>query len=1066
MKRILKYCPIAIVAGLLGPFAGAANAQSYKMISGTLTGTNAGKVRLLWIVDGGWLESEGYVLFRQVGATDAKTELLTPKPIRADASVLSDPILSRVTPINSPKAFVRASSSDVFRSVANDIKPILQNPRAKISKAKIATIRAKNSMLLDLRHKIGIPPTSSQGPMSPDEMSEQARSQVLLRGLSDIKSAEALGITFVDSKVDTGMKIHYILRKYNKDFTVKMPDLATCDIVVGSDPMPPAAIVEDPIQTGANTIQLHFEAPTTVDQSAFGLLRYQVLRKDSTWNTNIPISNQPVLLNYTSVEGKMVPTVTSYTDSGIAVGPVEYTIQTIDAFGRMTSAAPKTTQLIDTMSPNDVPWVLPIIDKGFVGGPLVVLCGVTDTADPIGMFGAALDQSGSYRLERIESDPNNPTIIGTFSKSNFTGWGVSNLGGMGSKYGLTASGTDTSIPLESLTVRQFRQFRPEAVRYFFETASAKGIAASEISNIEDVAVRNLPSTVASYLEQCLGNIGYIPMVDPNPPADKSVTYRVVAVLTRNNRESDPVKAQTVTIPTFIAPVLGVAPSAVDQDPPSDVNSVTIAKTKSLMIGAIATKAPSDDKRKWIRAVKNGLLNGASLADPLNDPAPDPTSAMALNRKQTIGRAVALSWPQVNFTSPVRYRVYRALAYAYPIDASTPVGKRIFNQLVDVSKIPISSYVFLGTTNPGETQFLDILPRSYRLNYVYKVVPVSRWNYAGPASGLAVVSVKATMAPSVPVVSAGIATMESNGVAAVGKIRVAVKTNGPTEGVSSYVVYRKMVTEPDAATPSSTAGATTIGTTGLRHITVPTLPKLAKNPKSYIVVPTAGTRPLAALSPNGHGGAAMGVVRSDVSTVLLGSAAKSALGQAASQKRTTVMLTPQMIEWLDLSTYTKLNITPTVTPDSATFVDADLAAGAHYLYRIVAINSDGLASSPSGLVDVTPVKISADPATHGTSRYDESSNSITLGWVSPASGAVSYIVERAIDKASASIFLPLDTVTVAANSAAPGYMDTNVRPGQKYIYRIITMDSEGNISKRVANGTKVVSGTLDISVTAQ
>jgi hypothetical protein len=385
-------------------------------------------------------------------------------------------------------------------------------------------------------------------------------------------------------------------------------------------------------------------------------------------------------------------------------------------------------------------------------------------------------------------------------------------------------------------------------------------------------------------------------------------------------------------------------------------------------------------------------------------------------------------------------------------------------VADPDSTPEANFVYVGMTEAGETTFLDILPRSYRTDYVYKVVPISRWGVVGPPSKRANISVKATMPPSVPATVSSSATLTPAGASPMGQIKIVLKPNLFKEGVTKYILLRKVVNEPVASTASASAGSTSVVQSGGKVLTVPTAPRLARDPKSYVVSPQSGTRPLVATSPNGNGGAVQGVLRSDVSTVTLGKATKIGMNAKATIGRMTIPITPEMVNWMDLSTYTQLQVSPKIDATTVTFIDSDLQAGAHYLYRVIAVNSDNLSSAASGVMDITPVKLYADPPVAGSGpRFDEAASTLTISWNAPASGAVSYIIERAIDGPSPK-FIPLDTVPVQAGTGAPSYVDTNVRPGRAYIYRVISVDVEGNTSKRL-DGANVV-GVLDIRATAK
>lgn len=1059
MSTLKTLSRIAVLCGMTIGLRSLAAAQTYKLAGATLDGANAGLVRLVWVIDGGWLDPDGYALYRQVGGAEAKLERLNAKPITAEKAILSDPVLNRQIASRTPEKLDRGSSAEIFRSIASDYRSALANNKQKVTTTTFAKLRQGNSMVAALRQKLGPPPSTNPAPLSADEMTEQARAQVFLNAVQDssFTMMDRLGITYLGRKTEAGMKIHYVLRKFTQDPGEKTPDLATFDIVVGQDPRPPAAIVEDPIQSGPNKVDLHFEAPANVDETGFGLLRYQVTRQLPGASGQLPLTFTPVMLNYMTVEGKLVPTITSLTDSAVPVGQTQYTVRTIDMFGRTTDAAPKSVTVLDTTTPTDPTFVVPFAAAD--GKSVQVLASTSAIDTPLLWFGPNLDNTISYRLLRYGSDPNNPTVVGTFTDyKNYTSDTFA-FAGM------------ANFNFESLTIKQWRYLRPDGVAAFFAGLQAKtGITPDKFPDMETAPISSLPQAVNTFFHTCIGSISVVPMVDPNPPADQTVTYKVVPFLVRNSREADPLASQPVTIPSFAPPTTNpTGLSGQDGDPPAEGAITKGTHTKTLAITSVALKADASDKRAWVQGIKSGLAGGAAMSDPINGTPPDPNAPMLPNRKPSIGRAVTLSWTGGTFTSPLRYRIYRAYAAGHVRATggsfAGPPGTRPYQLQLDPNGIPDSDWVLVGTTHPGETQFVDVLPRTFRTNYAYRIVPVTRWNVTAAATAPVLVSVKATMPPSVPAITDAVATMTSNGVSPMGQVKVNVKALADKEYVgANYVLYRRAIAEPVAATTSSTAGSTSTITMNGKPTIVPLDPKKLKDPKSYVVAPQIGSRPLAAAGQSKSGGAAMGVAKADVSTVVLGAAARNAVGvKSGSFVRPTVKLTPEMIDWLSLSTYTKLNVQATLTNGVVTFVDGDLASSTHYLYRVVAVNSDGLASAASGIVDVTPVKLSADPATNGSATFDANASSMVVKWQAPASGAVSFIIERAIDNGGTPSFHPLDTIRVTSSQSLT-YNDDNVRSGQKYIYRIITVDSDGNISKRIDSAGKV-SGVLDIAVSA-
>lgn len=130
------------------------------------------------------------------------------------------------------------------------------------------------------------------------------------------------------------------------------------------------------------------------------------------------------------------------------------------------------------------------------------------------------------------------------------------------------------------------------------------------------------------------------------------------------------------------------------------------------------------------------------------------------------------------------------------------------------------------------------------------------------------------------------------------------------------------------------------------------------------------------------------------------------------------------------------------PDSTTFSDQGVVAGAIYTYRIRAFNAAGL-SAWSNTAEVTmPLSSPAAPsdlrATARTSRGKNKSIWVDLSWIDNADNEEAFVVERCIGKGCTS-FSPI--LSVGAN--AQSYRDEEVASRTTYSYRVKATNGGGS-----------------------
>ena len=206
----------------------------------------------------------------------------------------------------------------------------------------------------------------------------------------------------------------------------------------------------------------------------------------------------------------------------------------------------------------------------------------------------------------------------------------------------------------------------------------------------------------------------------------------------------------------------------------------------------------------------------------------------------------------------------------------------------------------------------------------------------------------------------------------------------------------------------------------------------------------------------------GILQSESPAVLL-SAYQGLVTSAIAKKTALPGLPAELQVFFDFTHYLQVGSATAVPSNTAPVYVNDTTAvpGVEYVYRVVAVDSAGLLSEPSTLMDAMAIKLWCDPPTlSGQAAYLALTNTVSFALAPPASGCQVFVVERSID-AAATKFVELKMV--AANGASPvTCTDTAVRPGKTYTYRVSCIDSAGNTSKR--NGAlDVPTGFITIQV---
>ncbi|HLK16558.1 MAG TPA: hypothetical protein VKT78_17260, partial [Fimbriimonadaceae bacterium] len=416
------------------------------------------------------------------------------------------------------------------------------------------------------------------------------------------------------------------------------------------------------------------------------------------------------------------------------------------------------------------------------------------------------------------------------------------------------------------------------------------------------------------------------------------------------------------------------------------------------------------------------------------------------------RAVAPSLPQARKTVTTTIQNPKAVAAGLPKQKSALSGIGAFRNVnarilfsLDTSP-PLAAYALLGQTAPGATQFIDLIPRSQSNTFYYYVVPVNRWGMTGTPSSPAKVKTLPSLPPSVPVLMA-VSPTETQSLSAT------VQPNIVPEDVVEYRLYRMpfpvnaLITAPNGR--AVLTGGRLTGNTNAKS-------------SSIMVSKTFGNRVLVAKGAGLAGGAKFGILQTQSPAASLGQY-QSLVKASLINKSTTPAMPLELQALFPLANYTQVGSTkanPTST-DPVAIADPGAAPGVEYVYRVVAVDSAGLTSEPSTVMDAMALKLWCDPPTQsGQASYSAATNTVSFALAPPATGCAAFVIERAID-AGATKFVQVKIL--AANGATPvSFSDTAVRPGQTYTYRVSAIDAAGNSSKRTGT-TDNAGGVLTIVV---
>ena len=392
----------------------------------------------------------------------------------------------------------------------------------------------------------------------------------------------------------------------------------------------------------------------------------------------------------------------------------------------------------------------------------------------------------------------------------------------------------------------------------------------------------------------------------------------------------------------------------------------------------------------------------------------------------------------------------------------------------------SDFVLLGSTTKPE--YDDALSRSSAHYYVYRVVPVNRWNVPGPLLSVTA-RAPATLPPAAPKLLVGTANTD-------GGVDVQfVPVGDAGEEIKTYQLWRitlssALLQQAAASAASGTTGAASTGST-VSKSSAATAAQAAANhgavSGSGATKVATGTSGTAATTTS-----SLGASGPPASSALAGAAARYGVAMhrpvMVAAVRTGMGL-PSVVTQQNLQAQSATMVA-TLSSDKATtgsqvWISEALSSSLDwrddYAYWVRAVDTDSL-QSDSEPVDVTPLKVSAAAPTGLSASWNTASCEVDVTWQGADPEPAGYIVERELvpstsssntvtTKGGQSINLNLPSVTSAlqdqyiqlggiVQAPASQYADHSGFPDSNYLYRVRTLDKAGNISPATVLATAV------------
>jgi hypothetical protein len=1083
-----------------------------------LNANGALEVRLRWSIKDGWLPNGGFNLYRTDRKTPlnaapiggavnlpANLALGGAKPLPLNDLVNQAVAPSGVAlPHLAPTLARPLSAADTFNQAASAAVQLhIQSAPNLVAASPVASPTTSAPQVAPRLRQIPNAP-------SPAQLALGARRTLLLGAALHPSVASALGLSFDDRDVTAGQQYGYELRPITNGSEGATVATVTVTIPADTSKLKPSAPTGlQAFQHDADSVWLRWQRLDAAAEVAMGIASYDVYRVAGTAKQKL--NKTPVLImDHADVDAdgnatNLEEPVQFFIDTGPAPGAVTYQITVTDIYGRTSDPARADLTVQDWHKPQAVTFAQAQLQPALVttvpdrARPFHISQGALPSESVVLAWTPSADQANGVRYNVYRSDTgqggardpvrltSNP-VEGTTAQAMALGPGViRNL--LAAKLCLDSQHTGS----QSSGGNQI-------------SLNPRGSAAHKVPG--PCAFDRMSASARDSAQRALlGSAQVLVYIDHTAQKDHYYQYYVAAVFSRNKEEATAVKTDVVAYPDLTPPPTPANLLATFQ--PSQAGTARMRQqttgtnmgstptggsvpgggTSSSGAGATSGAGKSSGSASGSVAgagtgagANNGISGALVLAGTAGKKGltlTNWTGPLTKAAPADLGGTAVITWNAS--TGAQRYEIYRATATRIaspqrptvsapgcssgsaahlPLNGThsgaiaTPICIRAATLAPITWQVTPkdSDFSLLGTTT--QTEYDDALARSSAQYFVYRVVPVNRWNVPGVMAEVST-RIPATMPPTAPKLVLGTAGTD-------GGVNVEyLPVTDAGEEVVQYQLWRSLIPAGGAGTPVTrsrvisqpAAGAASKGTVGANTIHV------SRFPAGPISSELAG-----------HA-ASYGIQAHEA---VLASAVRGAVGDVHSQLVATMQQGTMVAS---------ISVDPAATSGDAAWLDdqpsAFLSWQKGYAYWVRAVDKDNL-QSDSEPVDVTPLKVSASAPSAVTATWNSTQCAVNVAWQATDPETAGFLIERALMPASTAAsgpsvvtatgqhihlgttqgavalallanYVQLSGITQAATVT---YSDSSVFPDNAYLYRVRTLDKAGNQSQPTELGTAV------------
>ena len=719
------------------------------------------EVRLRWSLNDGWLPDGGFNLYRSDSAAP-----LNAAPLGAAATTNAPAQLSLGGTHTLALKNLLNTATQVPAGVVLPPLAAAASGHAASAAAAFDQLATQAQQLHGLRANLlknaasNIPSATASQPPSTADVALAARRNLILGAALHPAVASALGLSFDDASVQVGKSYTYTLRPITGG--VEGTAVASVTITVPNDdaalkPAAPSGLVA--AQLGPDTVGLRWQRLNPAEELVLGTPHYDVSRA-ATNSTAAPskLNDLPVLVMDLVAPGSSPGTTARqepksfFSDNSPPIGSFTYSVTVTDSFGRTSDPAQVTINIADWHTPPAVTFVAAELQQSpslvtFLAAQKydrTVPFHITSAIPPIqtmliawspsvpGTDNALIDSQNpnttvQYRIYRVDAEVKGATPVALTSQP---------IAG-------------TLIPATQLAQGPARtSLVTEECTQFWKQLGSMGSS-------PDCA--HLPVTAPGLSVSQNGLLSLLNVytyTDNTAKPDHRYQYFVAAIYQGKPIESTRVASNIAAYPNLVPPAAPSAPTSTFSMPTPSTGSASGSQgsgSNSLILSSSGAAQKSGFMTtKQARTFSLKDWKGPIVKSPPRD----------------VGGTLVLKWSPSK--DAARYEIYRAnaLRSSGPPSRTVPIGVSCTSggqtpvclaghsvatisvgwQTLSEAVLKDTDYSLLGTTTNAE--FDDAITRSSAHYYVYRIVPVNRWNVPGPSIAYAV-RVPATLPPLAP-----------------------------------------------------------------------------------------------------------------------------------------------------------------------------------------------------------------------------------------------------------------------------------------------------------------------------